>query len=93
MTVIFSCLWLVSSIAWAKTLSGVKTATDVSLIQMLMSACRDEENLCETLEEPTWTNLNVSVVCILSHQYGYKQSLQAIRTELESISISFANLC
>ncbi|KAK3556752.1 hypothetical protein QTP70_016704 [Hemibagrus guttatus] len=60
-TVIFSCLWLVSSIAWAKTLSGVKTATDVSLIQMLMSACRDEENLCETLEEPTWTNLNVSV--------------------------------
>ncbi|MCJ8729557.1 hypothetical protein PDJAM_G00107930 [Pangasius djambal] len=60
-TVIFSGLWLVSSIAWAKTLSGVKTATDVSLIQMLMSACRDEENLCETLEEPTWTSLNVSV--------------------------------
>ncbi|XP_027003077.1 synaptoporin b [Tachysurus fulvidraco] len=60
-TVIFSCLWLVSSIAWAKSLSGVKTATDVSLIQMLMSACRDEENLCETLEEPSWTNLNVSV--------------------------------
>lgn len=66
MTVIFSGLWLVSSIAWAKTLSGVKTAADVSLIQMLMSACGDEENLCETLEEPTWTGLNVSVVCVVS---------------------------
>ncbi|XP_036426837.1 synaptoporin [Colossoma macropomum] len=60
-TVVFSGLWLVSSIAWAKTLSGVKTALDVGQIQLLMSACRDPENLCETLEEPTWTNLNMSV--------------------------------
>ncbi|XP_076869739.1 synaptoporin b [Brachyhypopomus gauderio] len=60
-TVVFSGLWIVSSIAWAKTLSGVKTATDINQIQLLMSACRDQENVCETIEEPTWTNLNMSV--------------------------------
>ncbi|XP_026863679.2 synaptoporin [Electrophorus electricus] len=60
-TMVFSGLWLVSSIAWAKTLSGVKTAIDISRIQLLMTACRDQENVCETIAEPTWTNLNMSV--------------------------------
>ncbi|KAI2663745.1 Synaptoporin [Labeo rohita] len=60
-TLAFSSLWLVSSIAWAKTLSGVKTATDVHQILLLMSACRAQENLCEVLQEPIWTNLNMSV--------------------------------
>ncbi|XP_056109758.1 synaptoporin b isoform X2 [Rhinichthys klamathensis goyatoka] len=60
-TLVFSSLWLVSSIAWAKTLSGVKAATDVHQILLLMSACRAQENLCEVLQEPIWTNLNMSV--------------------------------
>ncbi|XP_067314594.1 synaptoporin b [Pseudorasbora parva] len=60
-TLAFSSLWLVSSIAWAKNLSGVKTATDVHQILLLMSACRAQENLCEVLQEPIWTNLNMSV--------------------------------
>ncbi|ROL50726.1 Synaptoporin [Anabarilius grahami] len=61
-TLAFSSLWLVSSIAWAKTLSGVKTATDVHQILLLMSACRAQENSCEVLQEPIWTNLNMSVL-------------------------------
>ncbi|NP_001004532.1 synaptoporin b isoform X1 [Danio rerio] len=59
-TLAFSSMWLVSSIAWAKTLSGVKTATDVHQIMLLMSACRAQENTCEVLQEPIWTNLNMS---------------------------------
>lgn len=86
MTVIFSGLWLVSSIAWAKTLSGVKTATDVGLIQMLMSACRDEENLCETLQEPTWTSLNVSVVSDYILQYEFsKHGFEATTADIDFI--------
>lgn len=61
-TLAFSSVWLVSSIAWAKTLSSVKAATDVNQILLLMSACRAQENLCEVLQEPVWTNLNMSVV-------------------------------
>uniref|UniRef100_A0A8C1TFF5 Synaptoporin n=2 Tax=Cyprinus carpio TaxID=7962 RepID=A0A8C1TFF5_CYPCA len=60
-TLVFSSLWLVSSISWAKTLSGVKTVTDVHQILLLLSACRAQENLCEVLQEPIWTNLNMSV--------------------------------
>ncbi|XP_062853061.1 synaptoporin b [Trichomycterus rosablanca] len=61
-TVVFSGLWFVSSIVWAKTLSGMKTATGMNQIQMLMSSCSDQHNLCETLHEPSWTSLNISVV-------------------------------
>ncbi|XP_051563555.1 synaptoporin-like [Myxocyprinus asiaticus] len=60
-TIAFSSLWLGSSVTWAKTLSGVKTATDVRQILLLMSACRAQENLCQVLQEPIWTNLNMSV--------------------------------
>ncbi|TRY54986.1 hypothetical protein DNTS_020740 [Danionella cerebrum] len=57
----FSSMWLVSSIAWAKTLSAVKTATDVHQILLLLSACRAQQNSCELIHEPVWTNLNMSV--------------------------------
>ncbi|XP_057194331.1 synaptoporin b isoform X5 [Triplophysa rosa] len=59
-TLAFSSMWLVSSITWAKTLSSVKAATDVNQILLLMSACRAQANLCEVLQEPVWTNLNMS---------------------------------
>ncbi|XP_030633668.1 synaptoporin b [Chanos chanos] len=60
-TVLFSFMWFVSSVAWAKALSGIKTATDLNNIQLLMSACRDKDNTCEAVDRPIWTNLNTSV--------------------------------
>ncbi|XP_012678066.1 synaptoporin b [Clupea harengus] len=61
-TVIFSFLWLVSSCAWAKALSGVKEVVASTQVLFLMSACREPANECEALEKPVWTRLNTSVV-------------------------------
>ncbi|XP_041944141.1 synaptoporin [Alosa sapidissima] len=61
-TVIFSFLWLLSSCAWAKALSGVKQAVDSAQVLFLMAACREPANECEALEKPVWIRLNTSVV-------------------------------
>ncbi|XP_067096450.1 synaptoporin b [Osmerus mordax] len=61
-TVIFSFLWLVSSCAWAKALSDVKTATDPTQALTLISACRIKANRCVTSQQPVWSSLNTSVV-------------------------------
>ncbi|TNN25044.1 Synaptoporin [Liparis tanakae] len=61
-TVVFSFLWLVSSSAWAKALSDVKTATDPEEVRLLVSACRVQANKCGSVEVPRWSGLNTSVV-------------------------------
>ncbi|XP_033879042.1 synaptoporin-like isoform X1 [Acipenser ruthenus] len=61
-TVVFSFMWLVSSSAWAKGLSDVKTATDPSEVLLLMSACKVQSNKCLPLHKPVWASLNTSVV-------------------------------
>ncbi|KAM6927708.1 synaptoporin b [Xenentodon cancila] len=61
-TVIFSLLWLVSSCYWAKTLSDIKTATNPTLVLLLISACKAQENTCAATQEPLWSRLNTSAV-------------------------------
>ncbi|XP_053723795.1 synaptoporin-like isoform X1 [Synchiropus splendidus] len=60
-TVVFSFMWLVSSSAWAKALSDVKTATDPEEVQLLISACKDQTNRCSSVQDPRWSGLNTSV--------------------------------
>ncbi|XP_033822023.1 synaptoporin b [Periophthalmus magnuspinnatus] len=61
-TVVFSCLWLVSTCCWAKSLSNVKNATNPTQVLLLISACRAPENKCTVTQEPRWARLNTSVV-------------------------------
>ncbi|XP_071059382.1 synaptoporin isoform X3 [Pseudochaenichthys georgianus] len=61
-TVVFSFMWLVSSSAWAKALSDVKTATDPDEVQFLISACKVQSNKCGSVHGPRWSGLNTSVV-------------------------------
>ncbi|XP_006005471.1 synaptophysin [Latimeria chalumnae] len=61
-TAVFAFLWLVSSSAWAKGLSDVKTATDPDNVLELIEACKKEGNNCKPLHDPTMSGLNTSVV-------------------------------
>ncbi|KAK5934391.1 hypothetical protein CgunFtcFv8_014795 [Champsocephalus gunnari] len=61
-TVVFSFMWLVSSSAWTKALSDVKTATDPDEVQFLISACKVQSNKCGSVHGPRWSGLNTSVV-------------------------------
>ncbi|TRY59097.1 hypothetical protein DNTS_028633 [Danionella cerebrum] len=61
-TVVFSFMWLVSSSAWAKGLSDVKSATDPDEVVLLMSACKVQSNKCSSIYGPRWSGLNTSVV-------------------------------
>ncbi|KAI9535894.1 hypothetical protein NQZ68_039261 [Dissostichus eleginoides] len=60
-TSVFAFLWLVSSAAWAKGLSDVKTATDPDEVITLISACELEGNACREVHEPVMSGLNTSV--------------------------------
>lgn len=62
MTGVFAFMWLVSSAAWAKGLSDVKTATDPDKVITLISACEVEENHCREVHDPVMSGLNTSVV-------------------------------
>lgn len=62
MTAVFSFMWLVSSCAWAKGLSDVKTATDPERVITLISACDEQENRCREIHDPKVSGLNTSVV-------------------------------
>lgn len=62
MTGVFAFMWLVSSAAWAKGLSDVKTATDPDKVITLISACNIEENHCREVHDPVMSGLNTSVV-------------------------------
>uniref|UniRef100_A0A8C5DF20 Synaptoporin-like n=1 Tax=Gouania willdenowi TaxID=441366 RepID=A0A8C5DF20_GOUWI len=61
-TVVFSFVWLVSSSAWAKALSDVKTATDPDEVQLLIPACKVQTNKCGSVHGARWSGLNTSVV-------------------------------
>lgn len=62
MTAVFSFMWLVSSCAWAKGLSDVKSATDPERVITLISACDEQENRCREVYDPKVSGLNTSVV-------------------------------
>lgn len=62
MTGVFAFMWLVSSAAWAKGLSDVKTATDPDKVITLITACDAEENRCREVHDPVMSGLNTSVV-------------------------------
>lgn len=62
MTAVFAFMWLVSSCAWAKGLSDVKTATDPERVVDLLPACREMENRCREVYDPKVSGLNTSVV-------------------------------
>lgn len=62
MTAVFAFMWLVSSCAWAKGLSDVKTATDPERVITLISACDEQENRCREVYDPKVSGLNTSVV-------------------------------
>ena len=65
-TAVFTFMWLVSSAAWAKGLSDVKTATDPDRVITLITACDEEENRCREVHDPKVSGLNTSVVQYLS---------------------------
>lgn len=62
-TAVFTFMWLVSSAAWAKGLSDVKTATDPDKVIEYIPACDDmeRENRCREIYEPKVSGLNTSV--------------------------------
>ncbi|XP_023693172.2 synaptophysin-like [Paramormyrops kingsleyae] len=60
-TCVFTFMWLVSSAAWAKGLSDVKTATDPDRVISLIPACDREENRCREVHDPVVSGLNTSV--------------------------------
>ncbi|XP_012675521.1 synaptophysin b [Clupea harengus] len=59
---VFTFMWLVSSSAWAKGLSNVKTATDPDNVKTLIDACDREENRCREVADPVVSGLNTSVM-------------------------------
>lgn len=61
-TCVFTFMWLVSSAAWAKGLSDVKTATDPEKVLDLIPACEREGNRCREVHDPVMSGLNTSVV-------------------------------
>ncbi|MEQ2181090.1 hypothetical protein GOODEAATRI_007834 [Goodea atripinnis] len=67
-TAVFAFMWLVSSCAWAKALSDVKTATDPERVITLIEACEEQENLCKEVHDPKVSGLNTSVVGFWFHQ-------------------------
>uniref|UniRef100_A0A3Q2PR87 Synaptophysin n=1 Tax=Fundulus heteroclitus TaxID=8078 RepID=A0A3Q2PR87_FUNHE len=60
-TAVFAFMWLVSSAAWAKGLSDVKTATDPDEVLTLITACDEKENTCKEVHDPVMSGLNTSV--------------------------------
>nr|XP_057940953.1 synaptophysin-like [Doryrhamphus excisus] len=60
-TGVLAFMWLVSSAAWAKALSDVKTATNPDLVITLITACDHEENRCREVHDPVMSGLNTSV--------------------------------
>ena len=65
-TAVFTFFWLVSSCAWAKGLSDVKTATDPDKVIPLITACDELENRCKEIHDPKVSGLNTSVVRTLA---------------------------
>ncbi|XP_022075714.1 synaptophysin-like [Acanthochromis polyacanthus] len=62
-TGVFAFMWLVSSAAWAKGLSDVKTATDPDEVVTMIPACNLEDTAtrCREVRDPVMSGLNTSV--------------------------------
>ncbi|XP_061591687.1 synaptophysin a isoform X2 [Cololabis saira] len=60
-TAVFAFMWLVSSAAWAKGLSDVKTATNPDGVITQINACQEKGNECREVHDPVMSGLNTSV--------------------------------
>ncbi|XP_067318607.1 synaptophysin-like protein 1 [Anolis sagrei] len=60
-TVVISFLWLVSTSAWAKALTDIKTSTGDNLVSEI-EACKATPHLCHFKEIRSLGSLNISVV-------------------------------
>ncbi|KAM9344487.1 synaptophysin-like [Pholidichthys leucotaenia] len=60
-TGVFAFMWLVSSGAWAKGLSDVKTATNPDKVLTQIPACEEGGNHCREVHDPVMSGLNTSV--------------------------------
>ncbi|XP_061590692.1 synaptophysin b [Cololabis saira] len=60
-TAVFAFMWLVSSCAWAKGLSDVKSGTDPERVLETIPACKERENTCREVYDPKVSGLNTSV--------------------------------
>lgn len=81
-TGVFAFMWLVSSAAWAKGLSDVKTATDPDKVITMIDACNEEENRCREVHDPVMSGLNTSVVRLFSQitvQLHHKIKIQILK--------------
>ncbi|CAN0457835.1 unnamed protein product [Rangifer tarandus platyrhynchus] len=60
-TIVATFLWLVSTSAWAKALTDIKTATGPSIVQEL-KPCSVQGTLCQFVSVTSMGSLNVSVI-------------------------------
>ncbi|XP_042295735.1 synaptophysin-like protein 1 [Sceloporus undulatus] len=60
-TVVISFLWLVSTSAWAKALTDIKTSTGADLV-LDIAPCKNQPGLCHFSDIRSFGSLNVSVV-------------------------------
>ena len=60
-TSVATFLWLVSTSAWAKALTDIKTATGPGIVQEL-EPCSVQGTLCQFVSVTSMGSLNVSVV-------------------------------
>ncbi|XP_004467610.1 synaptophysin-like protein 1 [Dasypus novemcinctus] len=61
-TLVATFLWLVSTSAWAKALTDIKTATGPSIIQELTPCAKPQEVVCYFASVSSMGSLNVSVI-------------------------------
>lgn len=66
-TCVFTFMWLVSSSAWAKGLSDVKTATDPDKVLEMIPSCDLEGSTCKEVHDAKMSGLNTSVVSPSEH--------------------------
>lgn len=84
-------MWLVSSAAWAKGLSDVKTATDPEKVIELIHACDLEGSSCGEVHDPVMSGLNTSVVSGVS--YLWLSCLYSLKSNMYYCSISWVPEC
>lgn len=73
-------MWLVSSAAWAKGLSDVKTATDPEKVLDMVTACDLEGSSCREVHDPKMSGLNTSVVSLSLTKRCFVPASQYVRS-------------
>lgn len=79
-TAAFTFMWLVSSSAWGKGLTDVKTATNPSNVITLFESCKVAANKCTEGAVPHMGRLNVSVVSFFS--FFFRKALTCVTDSL-----------